>query len=117
MSVGPCSSEARFSGRVEAADAAAEDDEDEVEDDEGTDDAASAVPSSVATSDVGDGDEGELVECAIKVFKTTLNEFRNRELYIRDDWRFDKRVTHASTGRLIDVRGEAFRAAEARADG
>jgi len=88
-----------------------------MEDEEGPDDNASAVPSSVAPSDVDDSDEGELVECAIKVFKTTLNEFRNRELYIRDDWRFDKRVTHASTRRLIDVRDEAFIAVEARADG
>jgi RIO kinase 3 len=27
-------------------------------------------------------------ECAIKVFKTTLNEFKNRDRYIKDDFRF-----------------------------
>ena len=27
-------------------------------------------------------------ECAVKVFKTTLNEFRTRDKYIRDDYRY-----------------------------
>ena len=27
-------------------------------------------------------------ECAINVFKTTLNEFKNRDHYIKDDYRF-----------------------------
>ena len=27
-------------------------------------------------------------ECAVKVFKTTLNEFKTREKYIRDDYRW-----------------------------
>ncbi|XP_003737755.1 serine/threonine-protein kinase RIO3 [Galendromus occidentalis] len=31
-------------------------------------------------------------ECAIKVFKTTLNEFKNRAEYIKDDFRFKDRV-------------------------
>ena len=32
-------------------------------------------------------------ECAIKVFKTTLNEFKTRERYIRDDYRFRDRFS------------------------
>lgn len=38
-----------------------------------------------------DGKEDDKViptECAIKVFKTTLNEFKNRDKYIKDDFRF-----------------------------
>jgi cobalamin biosynthesis protein CobT len=27
-------------------------------------------------------------ECAIKIFKTTLNEFKNRADYVKDDYRF-----------------------------
>lgn len=27
-------------------------------------------------------------ECAVKVFKTTLNEFKNRIEYVKDDYRF-----------------------------
>lgn len=29
--------------------------------------------------------------CAVKIFKTTLNEFKQRDLYIKDDFRFKKR--------------------------
>jgi serine/threonine-protein kinase RIO1 len=32
-------------------------------------------------------------EVAIKVFKTTLNEFKNRDKYIRDDYRFRDRFS------------------------
>ncbi len=32
-------------------------------------------------------------EVAIKVFKTTLNEFKNRDKYIRDDFRFRDRFS------------------------
>lgn len=31
-------------------------------------------------------------ECAIKVFKTTLSEFKQRDKYIKDDHRFKDRV-------------------------
>ena len=32
-------------------------------------------------------------ECAVKVFKTTLNEFKTRDKYIREDyrWEFDNK--------------------------
>ena len=32
-------------------------------------------------------------ECVVKVFKTTLNEFKNREIYIKDDYRFRDRFS------------------------
>ena len=32
-------------------------------------------------------------ECVAKVFKTTLNEFKNREIYIKDDYRFRDRFS------------------------
>lgn len=38
---------------------------------------------------------GELIlpnECAIKIFKTTLNEFKQRDRYIKDDYRFKVRL-------------------------
>lgn len=39
--------------------------------------------------------------CAIKIFKTTLNEFKEREKYIRDDYRFkDKFSKQASASPL-----------------
>ena len=45
----------------------------------------------------GGSDEGDHLpvpsECAIKVFKTTLNEFKTRERYIRDDYRFRDRFS------------------------
>jgi serine/threonine-protein kinase RIO1 len=31
--------------------------------------------------------------CAIKIFKTTLNEFKEREKYIKNDYRFKDRFT------------------------
>lgn len=32
-------------------------------------------------------------ECAVKVFKTTLNEFKTRDKYIKDDYRFKDRFS------------------------
>ena len=32
-------------------------------------------------------------ELAIKIFKTTLNEFKNRDKYIKDDYRFRDRFS------------------------
>lgn len=32
-------------------------------------------------------------ECAVKVFKTTLNEFKTRDKYIKDDYRFKERFS------------------------
>ena len=92
-----------------------ETDEEEEEDEEGDD----------AQEDVGDGASrprirpaaaaaarttlqppqsvGTLLPCAIKVYKTSLNEFKNREVYMRDDWRFDRRIQHGNPRRVIAV--------------
>jgi len=53
---------------------------------------ASSSSSSFRTSSRAGGREGgrEGCDCAIKVFKTTLNEFSNRALYIDGDPRFGK---------------------------
>lgn len=32
-------------------------------------------------------------ECAVKIFKTSLNEFKTRDKYIRDDYRFKDRFS------------------------
>lgn len=47
---------------------------------------------------------GELVlpkECAIKIFKTTLNEFKQRDRYIRDDYRFKDRFSKQNNRTVI----------------
>jgi serine/threonine-protein kinase RIO1 len=41
-------------------------------------------------------------EVAIKVFKTTLNEFKNREKYIRDDYRFRDRFSKQNPRKVIE---------------
>eukprot|EP00095_Tigriopus_kingsejongensis_P006679 snap_masked-scaffold25_size650667-processed-gene-0.0 protein:Tk06679 transcript:snap_masked-scaffold25_size650667-processed-gene-0.0-mRNA-1 annotation:"serine threonine-protein kinase rio3" len=45
-------------------------------------------------------------ECAIKVFKTTLNEFKTREKYIRDDYRFRDRFSHQNPRRVVHMWAE-----------
>ena len=40
-------------------------------------------------------------EVAIKIFKTTLIEFKSREKYIKDDYRFKSRLRHSNPRRLI----------------
>ncbi|XP_067833754.1 serine/threonine-protein kinase RIO3 [Heptranchias perlo] len=45
-------------------------------------------------------------ECAIKVFKTTLNEFRNRDKYIKDDYRFKDRFSKLNPRRIIRMWAE-----------
>lgn len=40
-------------------------------------------------------------ECAIKVFKTTLSEYKQRDKYIRDDYRFKDRVGKQTTRKII----------------
>lgn len=51
-------------------------------------------------------DEKEISEeCAVKVFKTTLTDFKTRERYIREDYRFRDRMTKNNTqkvGLVID---------------
>lgn len=45
-------------------------------------------------------------ECAIKVFKTTLNEFKTREKYIRDDYRFKDRYKHLNPQKIVKLWAE-----------
>lgn len=52
---------------------------------------------------------GELVlpkECAIKVFKTTLNEFKQRDRYIKDDYRFKDRFSKQNNRVVINMWAE-----------
>ncbi|KAK8783704.1 hypothetical protein V5799_009935 [Amblyomma americanum] len=46
------------------------------------------------------------VECAVKVFKTTLNEFKNREQYIREDFRFRERFNKLNPRKVIHLWAE-----------
>ncbi|GFQ99705.1 hypothetical protein TNCT_416241, partial [Trichonephila clavata] len=46
------------------------------------------------------------VEYAIKVFKTSLNEFKNREQYIKDDHRFKNRLTKQNPQKVIHIWAE-----------
>lgn len=54
------------------------------------------------------GEDDVLVpkECAIKVFKTTLNEFKNRDQYIRDDYRFRTRFNKQNPRKIIHMWAE-----------
>nr|KAF6383437.1 hypothetical protein mPipKuh1_014916 [Pipistrellus kuhlii] len=45
-------------------------------------------------------------ECAIKVFKTTLNEFKNRDKYIKDDFRFKDRFSKLNPSKIIRMWAE-----------
>ncbi len=45
-------------------------------------------------------------ECAIKIFKTTLNEFKNREKYIKDDYRFRDRFSKQNPRKVIHMWAE-----------
>ena len=45
-------------------------------------------------------------ECAVKVFKTTLNEFRNRDPYIRDDYRFQERYSKLNPRKIVKLWAE-----------
>ncbi|XP_036159972.1 serine/threonine-protein kinase RIO3-like [Myotis myotis] len=45
-------------------------------------------------------------ECAIKVFKTTLNEFKNRDKYIKDDFRFKDRFSKLNPHKIIRMLAE-----------
>ncbi|XP_066539156.1 serine/threonine-protein kinase RIO3 isoform X2 [Hoplias malabaricus] len=45
-------------------------------------------------------------ECALKVFKTTLNEFKNREEYIKDDYRFKDRFSKLNPRKIIRLWAE-----------
>ncbi|XP_032810475.1 serine/threonine-protein kinase RIO3 [Petromyzon marinus] len=45
-------------------------------------------------------------ECAVKVFKTTLNEFKNRDKYIKDDYRFKDRFSKLNPRKVIRMWAE-----------
>lgn len=45
-------------------------------------------------------------ECALKVFKTTLNEFKNRDEYIRNDYRFRARFKKHNPRKFIHMWAE-----------
>nr|XP_019596792.1 PREDICTED: serine/threonine-protein kinase RIO3 [Rhinolophus sinicus] len=45
-------------------------------------------------------------ECAIKVFKTTLNEFKNRDKYIKDAFRFKDRFSKLNPRKIIRMWAE-----------
>lgn len=52
---------------------------------------------------------GDLVlpkECAIKIFKTTLNEFKQRDRYIKDDYRFKDRFSKQNNRTVINMWAE-----------
>jgi len=45
-------------------------------------------------------------ECAIKIFKTTLNEFKQRDRYIKDDYRFKDRFSKQNHRVIINMWAE-----------
>ena len=45
-------------------------------------------------------------ECAIKIFKTTLNEFKQRDRYIKDDYRFRDRFSKNNNRTVINMWAE-----------
>ena len=45
-------------------------------------------------------------EVVLKVFKTTLNEFRNRDRYIKDDYRFIDRFSKLNPRKIIRLWAE-----------
>lgn len=51
-------------------------------------------------------DEPLPANCAVKVFKTTLTDFKTRERYIREDYRFKDRVSKNNSQKLIRLWAE-----------
>lgn len=45
-------------------------------------------------------------DCVAKVFKTTLNEFKTREKYIADDYRFKNRFNHLNPQKIVRLWAE-----------
>ena len=45
-------------------------------------------------------------ECAVKVFKTTLNEFKTRDRYMKDDHRFKDRFSKQNPRKIIRLWAE-----------
>ena len=48
-------------------------------------------------------------ECVAKVFKTTLNEFKTREKYIANDYRFKDRYKHLNPQKIVRLWAEKVR--------
>lgn len=48
----------------------------------------------------------ETGEVAIKIFKTSLNEFKNRSSYIRNDYRFHDRLSKQNSHKTIQLWAE-----------
>ena len=44
--------------------------------------------------------------CVAKIFKTTLNEFKTREKYIGDDYRFKDRYKHLNPRKIVKLWAE-----------
>ena len=53
-------------------------------------------------------DDGSPVppECAIKIFKTTLNEFFRRDKYIKEDYRFKNRFGKQNPRKIVRLWAE-----------
>lgn len=45
-------------------------------------------------------------ECAVKVFKTTLSEFKQRDQYIKDDHRFKDRMGNQTARKTVNLWAE-----------
>lgn len=45
-------------------------------------------------------------ECAIKIFKTTLSEYKQRDKYIKDDYRFKDRIGKQNTKKIVHLWAE-----------
>lgn len=45
-------------------------------------------------------------ECAIKIFKTSLNEFFRRDKYIKDDYRFKSRFNKQNPRKIVRMWAE-----------
>lgn len=45
-------------------------------------------------------------ECVLKVFKTTLSEFKQRDKYIKDDYRFKDRIGKQTSRKTINLWAE-----------
>lgn len=60
----------------------------------------------LSTRSATEGDKVIPPECAIKVFKTTLNEFKNRDKYIKDDYRFKDRFSKLNPRKIIRMWAE-----------
>jgi len=73
---------------------------------EGTFSALEGVISSGKESNVYRAPGSDSRHYAVKIYKTTLNEFKNRDMYIRDDFRFRYRCQNQNSKKFIKVWAE-----------